>query len=94
MGYLRDMEALLTGYRESITRFRVTENLFRDIKSSIPYDSIDKAVKNIGVVVNSFVINSWLRRRQPMIVPKGSRIYCDKTVGGSSMVTAVADTPI
>ena len=94
MGYLRDMEALLTGYRESITRFRVTENLFRDIKSSIPYDSIDKAVKNIGVVVNSFVINSWLRRLQPMIVPKGARIYCDKTAGGSSTVTAVVDTPI
>ena len=94
MGYLRDMEALLTGDRESITRFRVTENLFRDIKSSIPYDSIDKAVKNIGVVVNSFVINSWLRRQQPVVVPKGARVYCDKTVGGSSMVTAVADTPI
>lgn len=94
MGYLRDMEALLTGYRTSITRFRLTESLFRKIKRYIPYDQLERAVKNIGIVVNSFVINSWLQNQKPVIIPSGTTIYTDNTTSGSNMVTTVADTPI
>lgn len=94
MGYLRDMEALLTGYRTGITRFRLTESIFRDIKKRIPYDQLEKAVKNIGVVVNSFVINSWLQNQKPIIIPKGTKIHTDNLSSGSNIVTTVADTPI